>query len=173
LDELLSFSQEAINRSMPKKRSETLGSVAGPEPAQREPSRTPARQITEIDTIVGRRIRFRRMMLDLSSEEVAEKIGVAHQQLLKYENAQNRVSAARLYTLASVLDVPVHWFFSELRTDPAAPDAVPASGQGGESRAIGDELAELVRLFAAIADADIRKHYLQSLRLLHRASGAR
>ena len=69
---------------MPKKRSETLGSVAGSEAAHREPSRTPARQITEIDTIVGRRIRFRRMMLDLSSEEVAEKVGVAHQQLLKY-----------------------------------------------------------------------------------------
>ena len=56
-------------------------------------------------------------MLDLSSEEVAEKIGVAHQQLLKYENAQNRVSAGRLYKLASVLDVPVHWFFSELGID--------------------------------------------------------
>ena len=158
---------------MPKKRSETLGSVAGPAAGHRKPSRMTARQVTEIDSIVGRRIRFRRTMLELSSEEVAEKIGVAHQQLLKYENAQNRVSAARLYTLASVLNVPVHWFFSELRTDPAALDAVPAQGQEAESRAIRDELAELVRLFMGIADADIREHYLQSLRLLHRASGAR
>ena len=158
---------------MTKKRSKTLGSVAGPAAGRREPSRMTARQVTEIDTIVGRRIRFRRTMLELSSEEVAEKIGVAHQQLLKYENAQNRVSAARLYTLASVLNVPVHWFFSELRTDPAALDAVPAQGQEAESRAIRDELAELVRLFTGIADADIREHYLQSLRLLHRASGAR
>ena len=158
---------------MTKKRSKTLGSVSGPAADHREPSRTTARQVTEIDTIVGRRIRFRRTMLELSSEEVAAKIGVAHQQLLKYENAQNRVSAARLYTLASVLNVPVHWFFSELRTDPAALDAVPSQGQEAEIRAIRDELAELVRLFTGIADADIREHYLQSLRLLHRASGAR
>ncbi|MFM9850035.1 MAG: helix-turn-helix domain-containing protein [Hyphomicrobiaceae bacterium] len=173
MDELPSFSQQDIDQVMPKKRSETLGSVASPEAVHQPPSRMPARQITEIDTVVGRRIRFRRTMLDLSSEEVAEKIGVAHQQLLKYENAQNRVSAGRLYKLASVLDVPVHWFFSELRTDPASPDVVPANGQGGESQAIGDELAELVRLFTGITDADIRKHYLQSLRLLHRASGTR
>ena len=158
---------------MSKKHSETLNSVVGPGAGHREPSKMPARQVTEIDTIVGRRIRFRRTMLNLSSEEVAEKIGVAHQQLLKYENAQNRVSAARLYTLASVLDVPVHWFFSKLRDDSATADAVPADGQGGVSQAIGDELAELVRLFTGIADPDIRKHYLQSLRILHRASGAR
>jgi transcriptional regulator with XRE-family HTH domain len=157
---------------MAKKHSETLGSFAGSEETPRESPRIPARQITEIDTIVGRRIRFRRTMLDLSSEEVAEKIGVAHQQLLKYENAQNRVSAGRLYKLASILDVPVHWFFSELGTDPA-PDAVPVNGQGSQTQTIGDELAELVRLFSGISDADIRKHYLQSLRLLHRASAAR
>ena len=158
---------------MAKKRSETVSSVAAGA-GHRESSKTPARQITEIDTIVGRRIRFRRTMLDLGSEEVAEKIGVAHQQLLKYENAQNRVSAARLYRLASVLDVPVHWFFSEIADDAtASPETIPAHGHGSDGRAIGDEIAELVRLYTGIADADIRKHYLQSLRLLHRASGAR
>ena len=159
------------------KRSETLGSIkagARHNIPLREPSKTPARQITEIDTIVGRRIRFRRTMLDLSSEEVAEKIGVAHQQLLKYENAQNRVSAARLYKLASVLTVPVHWFFSRLEDDAGVvPNAPPAYALGTETPVSGEELAELVRLYTGITDADVRKHYLQGLRLLHRGSCAR
>jgi transcriptional regulator with XRE-family HTH domain len=158
---------------MVKKHFETLGSNA-PDGPGREPSKTRARQVSHIDTVVGRRIRLRRTMLGLSSEEVAEKIGVAHQQLLKYEIAQNRVSAARLYNLASVLGVPVHWFFSEMGHEAAAlADAPAIQGPGGESPASGDELAELVRLYAGIADADIRQHYLQSLRLLLKASGAK
>lgn len=160
---------------MVKRRFETLSSGAPDGPPDRDPSKTRARQVSPIDTVVGRRIRLRRTMLGLSSEEVAEKVGVAHQQLLKYEIAQNRVSAARLYRLASVLNVPVHWFFAELADDAAVPsDAVAISVQGGEGRAAsGDEMAELVRLYAGIADADIRQHYLQSLRLLHKASGVR
>lgn len=156
---------------MVKKRFETLGGNVA-DAKDGEPSKTRARQVSPIDTIVGRRIRLRRTMLGLSSEEVAEKVGVAHQQLLKYEIAQNRVSAARLYSLASVLGVPVHWFFSELGDEVASlPDSFAASG--GERVASGDELAEVVRLYAGIADADIRQHYLQSLRLLHKASGGR
>jgi transcriptional regulator with XRE-family HTH domain len=113
-------------------------------------------------------------MLDLSSEEVAEKIGVAHQQLLKYENAQNRVSAARLYKLASVLAVPVHWFFSRLEDDAGiAPELPPAHVQGVETPVSGEELAELVRLYTSISDTDIRRHYLHGLRLLHRGSCVR
>jgi hypothetical protein len=68
----------------------------------------------------------------------------------------------------------VHWFFSELGDEAAAlADAPSLKGPGGENRASGDELAELVRLYAGIADADIRQHYLQSLRLLLKASGAK
>ena len=132
----------------------------------------PARQVTEIDAIVGRRIRFRRLTLDLSSEEVAEKIGVAHQQLLKYESAQNRVSASRLHSLATVLDVPVHWFFSE-PADGAAASAEPLLAPDNHTQANGDELAELIRLYTAITDTDVRRHYLQGLRLLRRASAVR
>jgi transcriptional regulator with XRE-family HTH domain len=159
---------------MVKKHFETLGSDASDGPSREPSNKTRARQVSQIDTVVGRRIRLRRTMLGLSSEEVAEKIGVAHQQLLKYEIAQNRVSAARLYSLASVLGVPVHWFFAELGDEAGAlADAPSVQGPGGESAASGDELAELVRLYAGIADASIRQHYLQSLRLLLKASGAK
>jgi len=157
---------------MVKKRFETLGGNAADGRGADPSSRTRARQVSQIDTIVGRRIRLRRTMLGLSSEEVAEKVGVAHQQLLKYEIAQNRVSAARLYSLASVLGVPVHWFFSELG-DETLSLSDGAAVPGSESVASGDELAEVVRLYAGIADPDIRQHYLQSLRLLHKASGGR
>jgi transcriptional regulator with XRE-family HTH domain len=156
---------------MTKKRYETSGSI-GATAGHRDVSKVTARQVTEIDVIVGRRIRFRRLTLDLSSEEVAEKIGVAHQQLLKYESAQNRISASRLHSLATVLDVPVHWFFSE----PAGGTAVsaePVPAQDNQSQANGDELAELIRLYTGITDADMRKHFLQGMRLLHRVSGHR
>jgi transcriptional regulator with XRE-family HTH domain len=155
---------------MEKKRIQTLGSGSS---GRRVSPKLQARQITEIDTIVGRRIRFRRLTLDLSSEEVAAKIGVAHQQLLKYESARNRVSAARLYKLAAVLDVPVHWFFTEPASEAGTSPAFSMVNGKSEGTATGEELAELIRLYTAITDGEVRSHYLQSLRILHRASSDR
>ena len=64
-----------------------------------------------INKIVGRRIRERRRTQNISQKELAEKIGIAYQQLQKYETGANQVSSGRLFTIAKTLQVPVESFF--------------------------------------------------------------
>ena len=42
---------------------------------------------------------------------IGKKIGVSAQQLRKYENAKNRISAARLSLIAKVLDNDISYFY--------------------------------------------------------------
>jgi len=64
-----------------------------------------------VDIHVGMRVRERRTELGISQPELAAALGIAYQQLYKYEQAKNRISASRLYELSEVLDVPVTFFF--------------------------------------------------------------
>ena len=66
-----------------------------------------------IDVRVGENIRRRRTQLRMTQQHLASAIGVTFQQAQKYENAQNRISAGRLYAVSKVLDVPVALFFAE------------------------------------------------------------
>ena len=63
------------------------------------------------DVHVGRRMRMRRLMLQMSQEAFATKLGVTFQQVQKYEKGVNRVGAARLQQIATALDVPVTFFY--------------------------------------------------------------
>lgn len=50
-------------------------------------------------------------MLGMSQEILATKLGLTFQQVQKYENGTNSISAGRLFDLAQALDVPVQYFF--------------------------------------------------------------
>ncbi|RRI05403.1 XRE family transcriptional regulator [Mesorhizobium tamadayense] len=79
------------------------------------------------DQHVGRQIAAVRVQSDVSQAQLARSIGISFQQLQKYENARNRVSASMLYEIANVLGVPVSRFFEGLsgnatgRDDPPLP----------------------------------------------------
>lgn len=63
------------------------------------------------DVHVGRRVRMRRMMLNLSQSKLGEELGLTFQQVQKYEKGTNRISASRLQQLSRILDVPLPYFF--------------------------------------------------------------
>jgi len=46
-----------------------------------------------IDIYVGKRIRMRRLFLDMNQEALAKQLGLTFQQVQKYEKGANRVSA--------------------------------------------------------------------------------
>ena len=71
----------------------------------------------EIERFVGGRIRERRIMLGLTQQQLADLIGVTYQQAHKYERGINRVSAGRLFEIASCLSVPVTFFFEGLEEE--------------------------------------------------------
>ena len=68
---------------------------------------------TEIDVMVGARVRVRRLELDLTQQELGRKIGITFQQIQKYESGHNRVSAGRLKEISRVLQVPIAYFFAD------------------------------------------------------------
>ncbi len=53
-------------------------------------------------------------MLGLTQEKLADLIGVTFQQIQKYEQGKNRISAARLYDLSIILQTPIQFFFDEM-----------------------------------------------------------
>ncbi len=76
----------------------------------REPP-TRRRRATADDAAIGRTLRAMRLDRGLSQSDVGHAAGVSFQQLQKYENGTNRVSAARLARIAAALDVPVTAFY--------------------------------------------------------------
>ena len=64
-----------------------------------------------VDQIIGKKIYSLRLDNNMSQSELGKKIGVSAQQLQKYENAKNRISAARLSLIATILDKDISYFY--------------------------------------------------------------
>ena len=79
----------------------------------------PKENANSMDRHVGARIRMQRMVRGLSQTELGKAVGVAFQQVQKYENGANRVSASRLQQIANVLEVAPDFFFEETRAKKA------------------------------------------------------
>lgn len=87
----------------------------------------------------------------MTQQQLGDKVGIKFQQIQKYETGANRISASRMWDIASVLEVPVSFFFEGVEGQ--APD-------NGEAR--GDiltdkEALELVRAYYAIPEAQRRR----------------
>ena len=64
-----------------------------------------------IDVFVGKRIRLRRKILQMSQTDLAQLLSITFQQLQKYEKGINRISASHLWDMSVVLKVPVAFFY--------------------------------------------------------------
>ena len=56
-----------------------------------------------IDVHVGSRVRNRRVELGMSQGKLGDALGITFQQVQKYENGINRISASRLQHVSQVL----------------------------------------------------------------------
>jgi transcriptional regulator with XRE-family HTH domain len=84
------------------------------------------RRTSPVDLHVAKRLLAARLAAGLTQEYVAGELGVAFQQLQKYEHGINRISAGRLYDIAAVLGVPIAYFFEGLAdTKPAKSNRKP------------------------------------------------
>jgi transcriptional regulator with XRE-family HTH domain len=80
-----------------------------------------------VDIHVGARVRMRRKAMGLSQTQLAESIGITFQQMQKYERGANRVSASKLYGIATTLQTSVAWFFEGLSADLMSEGEDPAN----------------------------------------------
>jgi transcriptional regulator with XRE-family HTH domain len=117
-----------------------------------------------IDKHVGSRVRMRRMMLGMSQEKLGAALKLTFQQVQKYEQGTNRISASRLLHSAHILQVPVTFFFEGAPSLPGAPHAkgaAPAPPYVTDFLATRDGLA-LVKAFIRIKEAG-RRHRIVAL----------
>jgi transcriptional regulator with XRE-family HTH domain len=134
-----------------------------PEPAD---SRLP----NPVDLHVGARIRMRRRLQGVSQEKLAEALGLTFQQVQKYERGANRVSASKLYEIASTLNAPVAYFFEGL-ADPATATEeglalLSSDEQSVHAFLMTTEGLELASTFPRIAKGPVRRRLLDLVRSL-------
>ncbi len=108
-----------------------------------------------IDVHVGARLRLRRMMLGVSQENLAARIGVTFQQVQKYEKGQNRVGASRLLQLSRALQAPVGYFFEGAPGGDAEAPSAPLPDSA--SLLTSPEALQLAIAFSHVADAGARR----------------
>jgi transcriptional regulator with XRE-family HTH domain len=96
------------------------------------------RQTNLVDAHIGQRVRFRRILLGLSQEELSAQLGLSFQQVQKYESGSNRISASRLLDLAGALKCNFAFFFEGL------PDLQKVDGQTADANPYDQALTEFM-----------------------------
>jgi transcriptional regulator with XRE-family HTH domain len=110
---------------------------------QKEPDAT--------DIYVGKRVRMRRLALDMSQTNLADAVGLTFQQIQKYEQGTNRVSASRMQQFAKILEVPISFFF----------EGAPAAQVMGGGKKINGKAAVSPRLRHQLSREPRRADYYQ------------
>ncbi|HUN97163.1 MAG TPA: helix-turn-helix transcriptional regulator [Bradyrhizobium sp.] len=105
------------------------------------------------DKQVGARVRMRRLTVGMSQQKLAGGLGIAFQQVQKYEKGTNRIGAGRLQKIAQILDVPIGFFFQD-RPAPGAKQAHPSDVSDFLATAQG---LALVKAFMSIRDERLRR----------------
>lgn len=119
-----------------------------------------------IDEHVGLQLRQRRALLGLSQEKLAEQVGITFQQIQKYENGANRVSASRLYEFSKVLEIPVNFFFDSYGSNEnfGFADNDQAGFEGADDVLKRKETIELIRVYYSIENPKLRKDLFKLVR---------
>lgn len=107
---------------------------------------------------IGERVRWARLQRGWTQARLGEAIGIKFQQVQKYENGSNRVSAPMLFAIARALGMPVSEFFASL--EEGAPAGPLLHLNGTESR----QLLDLCRVFQRIKDPLDRRFVVDAAR---------
>ena len=120
-----------------------------------------------IDRHVGSRVRMRRMLVGMSQEKLGEALGLTFQQVQKYEKGTNRIGASRLHRIASVLGVPIEFFYEGAPLGSAALTGFAESSSTYVSDFLStSEGVHLVKAFLAIKDSKIRRKVVELMAAL-------
>jgi transcriptional regulator with XRE-family HTH domain len=106
----------------------------------------------------------------MNQETLANALGLTFQQVQKYEGGANRVSASRLAAVAEILKVPISFFFGDLQSDDAKPTMAEREWRENMER---PETIELIRLYYAIPDAQVRQQFLEMVKSIAKLSAGK
>lgn len=121
-----------------------------------------------VDRHVGTRLRALRKIKSISQQKLAQALGLTFQQVQKYERADNRIGASRLYQIAEALGVHVSYFFEGY----GSKARVPVFGLAEDGEAANDDIMtrpetlKLLGLYYQIKDETTRKQVLEMIKAL-------
>ncbi len=104
----------------------------------------------DIDKLVGKRLKMRRVILGLNQQDIGKVLGVSTQQIGKYENGTNRISSGTLFALAKFLKVPVTYFYEKF-----GDNYLCSNGFASEK-----ELISLVKAFMGVKNPQNKKQII-------------
>lgn len=125
---------------------------------------------TVVDQHIGKRMQLRRTMLGLSLKDLANICGVTFQQIQKYETADNRISASRLFEIGTAMQTPVSFFFNGLPGN--MPDETRATRSmrlhqpDADDPMLRTESLELVRMYWKLATDEQRAALMNMLKAM-------
>ena len=99
----------------------------------------------------------------MSQEKLGEALGLTFQQVQKYEKGTNRIGASRLHRIASVLGVPIDFFYEGAPHGSGTPTGF---AEASSSTYMSDFLStnegvHLVKAFLAIKDPKVRRKLIE------------
>ena len=109
-----------------------------------------ARTPDPLDVMVGAKIRVFRTYLGMSQTDLARKIGVAFQQVQKYEKGTNRVGASRLSRIAAVLRISIGELFE-------SPEGKSGDAKSPFQLLAGRDALRVLTAFSRISDLRLRR----------------
>ncbi len=124
----------------------------------------PPKAPTDIDQLVGRRVREQRLRVGLSQAKLAQALGITVTQLQKYETGVNRIGASRLHQIARLLQVPVGSLFEAQEGAEAAPPPATQHGEPPPPAVPDQAVIELVAAFTRITNPAMRRALLDLAR---------
>ena len=116
---------------------------------------------SEVDALVGRRLREARLLAGLSQGQLGAQIGVTFQAVQKYESGENRLSASRLLAVAAFLRQPISLFFGDL----------PESAREDEPSGLTPKEIKLLRYYRRIGTEEGRDWMLKLAKCMGGGSG--
>ena len=124
-----------------------------------------------IDKLVSRKLKMRRMMLGLTQEEIGQAVDVSIQQIQKYEKARNRIASGKLFTLAKFLKVPIDYFFENSNDGIQIINNVfteeSEEYNANEEGAISEkEIIQLIKSFNEVKNAQTRKKIIELIKTM-------
>ena len=120
----------------------------------------------DLDEHLGKRLFQRRRFMGLTQQQLGDAVGVRFQQIQKYECGANRISAARLWQIAKVLQTSVDYFFDGVGAPQhPAPDARSNGGALG-----GGGVGVLIDVYGQL-DEQARRRLLELARSWNGAEG--
>lgn len=115
-----------------------------------------------VDLHVGIRIRMRRKEMGVSQERLADSLGITFQQVQKYERGANRVSASKLWEIATALKTPVAYFYDGLGDR----QAETAERDAAQEFMLSTEGIALMAAFPRIIEPAIRQKLVELIRVV-------